>query len=112
MTENRTYSEADLAALRKEWEQERSQNDLVKQVAAIQGQLGSLPATMESIARRVVAEVIADQHKQNAEQRAQRSEQRSERTWGRAPVVIQLGQLFATVALTVLAYFAGKGHIP
>lgn len=112
MTENRTYSEADLAAMRKEWEQERSQSELIKQVAAIQGQLLALPQTIESVARRVVAEVIADQHKQNAEQRAQRSEQRSEHAWARAPVIIQFGQLLAIVMLPVLAYFAGKGHIP
>lgn len=112
MTENRTYSEADLNALRKDWEQERTQSDLTKQVAEIKGHLLTLPQTMEAVARRVVAEVIADQHKQNAEQRAQRSEQRSERTWERAPAVIQVLQLVAWLAVAVGAYVAGKGHIP
>ena len=112
MTENRTYTEAYLKAIRKDWEQERTQSDIANAVAVIQGQLLTLPQTMEAVARRVVAEVIADQHKLNAEQRAQRIEQRSEHSWGRAPAVIQALQLVAWIAVAVGAFLAGRGRIP
>ena len=112
MTENRTYTEADLQAVKREWEQQHAQSDLVKEVAAIKGQLSGLPALMDATARRVVAEIKAADAIHNGEQRAQRLEQRSEHTWGRAPAIIQMGQFITTIVLAALAYFAGKGHLP
>lgn len=112
MTENRTYTEADLKALKKEWEQEHVQSALVTKVAAIEAQLSTMPALMEATARRVISEVQLAQAQQNAEQRAQRSEQRSEHAWDRAPVVMQALQMLVWLAVAAGAYVAGKGHLP
>lgn len=101
MTENRTYTEADLKALRKEWEAEAIQREVVRSIAEIKGQLLQLPATMEAVARRVASEVIADQHKQA-----------TDRAWGRAPVLAQTVQLIVAIVAVVAAYVTGRGHIP
>lgn len=101
MTENRTYSEADVTALKQVWEREQVQNALVTGVAEIRGQMAGMPAMIEATARRVFADLMLAQHAQ-----------RSERTWGRAPVLIQLGQFLITIVLAVLAYLAGQGKLP
>lgn len=108
MTENRTYSEADLVALKKEWEAEAIQRDIVKQIAEVRGQLAAMPAMMEATARRVVAEIVDDQHKLNASERTEHAKL----VWNRAPVILQAFQFVAAIGLGVLGYFAGKGHLP
>ena len=108
MPENRTYSEADLAAQRKEWEQERTQLDIARQIAGINGQIAALPVTMEAIARRVVAEVVAEQRASAIEHRAQTDE----RHWSRLPAVVQVIQLLVAIAAIAAAYFVGKGGVP
>ena len=101
MPENRTYTEADVRELRKEWEAVRDQQDLVKQMAKFEGLLAALPVQMEAIARRVVVEVLAEQRVKAAE-----------RTWSRAPVFAQVAQLLIALTLGVAGYFVGKGHLP
>jgi hypothetical protein len=108
MTENRIYSEADVVALKKEWETEAIQRDIVKQIAEIKGQLTLMPGMMEATARRVIAEVLDDQHKLNASERTEHAKV----VWNRAPAVMQGFQFVLAIGLAILGYFAGKGHIP
>ena len=108
MTENRTYTEADLKAMRKDWETEAIQRDIVKQIAEIKGQLIAMPGMMDATARRVIAEVLDDQHKLNSLERTEHAKV----IWNRAPAVLQAFQFLMAATLAVLGYFAGKGHLP
>lgn len=99
MTENRTYTEADVAGLRREWEREERERGITHELAELRGRLAELPGQMRSVAREVVTEVLAEQRTQQVRER----EERTERAWRRTPVVAQLLQL----AVAGAAFAAG-----
>lgn len=108
VAENRTYTEADVAELRKEWERDHQQSVLREGLSRLEGRFDSLPAQMRGIAREVVIEVLSEQRSE----RAQQTQQETERHWSRVQVVTQMSQLVLTLILTAAGYIAGKGGLP
>lgn len=67
------YSEADVTNFRKDWERAASERERERELSAIRGRLDQLPELVRTIARQVVAEVLADQGREHSATRRQNS---------------------------------------
>lgn len=63
------YSEADLAAMRSNWEATQKEREFSGQLSTVIGRLDVLPAQMEAIARRLVLEVLTSNQTKSKEDR-------------------------------------------
>ena len=104
----RTYSEAEVKELQRAWKADQQQSQLVQQIVKLEGRFDALPAQMETVAKRVVSEVLAEQRAQDAEGRSEQSQQR----WTRIPALLQAFYFAAAIGFSLLSYLAGRGLIP